>query len=64
MESVPPDEQLDWAAWQSRKRAAYEADQRALASGEKSVQQLIDDNGAVPKEVATAPLSWEDLLWL
>lgn len=63
MEPVRPHRTFDWKAWQSRKRAAYEADQRALASGEKSAQQLMDDNGAVPKEVATAPLSWEELLW-
>jgi len=63
MESVPHEKPLDWEAWQARKRASYEADQRALASGEKSVQQLMDENGAVSKEVATAPLSWEDLLW-
>lgn len=63
MKSVRPERTFDWEAWQARKRAAYEADQRALASGEKLVQQLMDKNGAVSKEVATAPLSWEDLLW-
>jgi hypothetical protein len=63
MESVRPEEPFDWEAWQARKQASYEADQRALASGEKSVQQLMEENSAVSKEVATAPLSWEDLLW-
>ena len=63
MESVRPEEAFDWEAWQARKQASYEADQRALASGEKSVQQLMEESCAVPKEVATAPLSWEDLLW-
>jgi hypothetical protein len=63
MESVQPEGTFDWEAWQARKRAAYEADQRALASGEKSAQQLMDENGAVSKEVASAPLPWEDLLW-
>jgi hypothetical protein len=63
MGSVRPEGTLDWDAWQARKRDAYEADQRALASGEKTVQQLMAENGAVSKDVATAPLSWEDLLW-
>jgi hypothetical protein len=66
MERTAPDEpleSLDWAQWQARKRAAYEADQRALRSGEKSREQLVEENGAVPAHIAQAPLSWNDLLW-
>lgn len=59
------DEPLEAATWQwqARKRAFYEADQRALAAGEKSREQLVDENGAVPAHIAQAPLSWNDLLW-
>jgi hypothetical protein len=52
-----------WAAWQAQKQASWEADQRALASGEKTREQLIHENSAVPEHVAKA-ISWDKLLWL
>lgn len=57
------DDAAFWAAWQARKQASWEADQRALASGEKTREQLIRENSAVPEHVAKAPLSWDELLW-
>ena len=54
---------FDWGAWQARKQAAWEADQHALASGEKTREQLGRENGAVPEHIAKAPLSWDELLW-
>lgn len=66
MESTSPDESLkalDWAQWQAHKRASYDVDQHALQSGEKSREQLVEENGAVPAHIAQAPLSWQDLLW-
>jgi hypothetical protein len=54
---------FDWDAWQARKQASWEADQRALASGEKTREQLIRENSAVPEHVAKAPLPWRKLLW-
>lgn len=59
---APNDAALEWAAWQARKQAAYEEDQRALAAGEKTRQQLICDNGAVPEHIAKVPLPWDELL--
>jgi hypothetical protein len=46
MEHSSPDEPLealDWVQWQARKRASYEADQRALLSGEKTREQLVEE---------------------
>jgi hypothetical protein len=57
------DAPFDWDAWQARKQAAWEADQCALASGEKKRDELGRENGAVPEHVAKAPLSWDELLW-
>lgn len=66
MDRSAPDESLDaldWAQWQARKRASYEADQHALRSGHKTREQLAQENAAVPVHIAQAPLSWDDLLW-
>lgn len=66
MDRTAFDEPLDavaWAQWQARKRASHEADQRALDTGEKSREQLVEENGAVPAHIAQSPLSWNDLLW-
>ncbi|HEX7476210.1 MAG TPA: hypothetical protein VF331_00240, partial [Polyangiales bacterium] len=41
-----------WEAWQARKQASHEADQCALASGEKTREQLDRENSAVPDDVA------------
>lgn len=53
-----------WEAWQARKQASHEADQCALASGEKTREQLDRENSAVPDDVAKAPLPWNELLSL
>lgn len=51
-----------WQAWQAEKQASHEADQRALAAGEKTREQLTRENGAVPISVTRAPLPWDHLL--
>ena len=51
-----------WEAWQARKRAAAEADDLAVARGEKTREQLIRENGAVPEHIARAPLPWDEIL--
>lgn len=50
-----------WEAWQAEKQASYEADMRALATGEKSREQLIRENHLVPKSAACAPLAWDKI---
>ena len=54
------DEQI-WEAWQAEKRASYEADQRALASGEKTREQLIRENSVAPADAAKDPLPWDEI---
>lgn len=51
-----------WTAWQARKQASYDADQKAIASGEKTREQVDRDNGAVPAHIAQAPLDWDEIL--
>lgn len=51
------DEEI-WEAWQAEKQASYEEDMRALAAGEKTREQLIRENHAVPAHIARAPLDW------
>ena len=50
------DRNQDWQQWQAAKRASREADERALAAGEKSREQLARENG-ISARIAQAPLS-------
>lgn len=51
-----------WTAWQARKQAAYDADQRAIANGEKTREQVDHETSAVPVHIAQAPLDWDQIL--
>jgi hypothetical protein len=53
-----------WEAWQARKRAVADADDLAVARGEKTREQLVRENGAVPVHIAEAALPWDELLSL
>jgi len=59
----PEHAQLTWEAWQARKQAEWEADQRALAEGRITREELAAKVRAVPEHMCKAPLPWDDILW-
>lgn len=58
---APADDEL-WRAWQARKQASYDADQRALKSGKATRAQLTRANSVVPEGAAKEPLPWDQVL--
>lgn len=54
------DEEI-WDAWQREKQASYEADMRAIRSGQKTRRQVARENSVFSPEAATKPLPWDEI---